>query len=310
MFSFFFLGFGFGFWIGLAGRLLGCLVNSLASWLLEAIIRVTPSSLLSCWVSSWKTSEMCWSLCLSPGEAGGDRQTDGGLVCRRSTPGKWNMSKWFKMTKVHRKLYGFISGIWRDSFFPWNYAVSASGEEGATGVPHVQRVFLPPLGPEPMEDTEATVLGGGYSSCMQLLSFDWIAAQYLCMHFLTGLLICQPSCTHETTDIPESWAVGSIPNTPRLLSSWNRQSFVYLIYSYLLLSRHIIEPPLYRSSARIVISHMGFSGKENENAVPRFWLDLHGLFWRGLDCWDGLFNTQNSHQNAVGFRGWLLSLPG
>ena len=130
------------------------------------------------------------------------------------------------------------------------------------------------------------------------------------MHFLTGLLICQASCTHETTDIPESWAVGSIPNTSRLLSSWNRQSFVYLIYSYLLLSRHIIEPPMYRSSARIVISHMGFSGKENENAVPRFWLDLHGLFWRGLDCWDGLFNSQNSHQNTVGFRGWLLSLPG
>lgn len=70
-----------------------------------------------------------------------------------------------------------------------------------------------------MEDTEATVLGGGYSSCMRLLSFDSIAAQYLRMHFLTGLLICQASCTHETTDIPESWAVGSIPNTPRLLSS-------------------------------------------------------------------------------------------
>ncbi len=72
------------------------------------------------------------------------------------------------MTKVHRKLYGSIYGIWRDSFFHWNYAVSASGEEGASGVPHVQRVFLPPLGPKPMEDTEATVVGGGYSSCFLL----------------------------------------------------------------------------------------------------------------------------------------------
>lgn len=33
-------------------------------------------------------------------------------------------------------------------------AVLSAGEEGATGVPHVQRVFLPPLGPKPMEDTE------------------------------------------------------------------------------------------------------------------------------------------------------------
>lgn len=33
-------------------------------------------------------------------------------------------------------------------------AVLSAGEEGASGVPHVQRVFLPPLGPKPMEDTE------------------------------------------------------------------------------------------------------------------------------------------------------------